>query len=199
MLLVMSDATSVHERPLPLRAVVLVEGLSDRIALEAVASRRGRSLGTEGVSVVDMGGAKNVGRFLERFGPPGLNLAIAGLYDAAEEPDVRRGLERVGLGSELSRADIERLGFFACVEDLEDELIRALGADAVLDVIRTRGELGPFRTLGKQPEWRERPVEERLRRFLGNASRKIEYAHLLVDVLAPSAVPRPLDGVLSHV
>jgi hypothetical protein len=194
------DATDgALERPVPLRAVVLVEGLSDRIALEAVASRRGRSLGAEGVSVVDMGGAKNVGRFLERFGPPGLDLAIAGLYDVAEEPDVRRGLERVGLGSELSRADIERLGFFACVEDLEDELVRAVGADGVVDVIGARGELGPFRTLSKQPEWRERPAEERLRRFLGNASRKIEYAPLLVALLDPSAVPRPLDEVLRHV
>ena len=164
----MIDATGgALERPVRLRAVVLVEGLSDRIALEAVASRRGRSLRAEGVSVVDMGGATNVGRFLERFGPPGLDVALTGLYDAAEEPDFRRALERVGLGSELSRADMERLGFFACVEDLEDELIRAIGADAVLGVIRTRGELGPFRTLSKQPEWRERPVEERLRRFLG--------------------------------
>jgi hypothetical protein len=85
------------------------------------------------------------------------------------------------------------------VEDLEDELIRAVGADAVMDVIRTRGELGPFRTLSKQPEWRGRPVEERLRRFLGNASRKIEYPSLIIELLAPSAVPRPLDGVLSHV
>jgi hypothetical protein len=200
MLLVMIDATGgALERPVSLRAVVLLEGLSDRIALEAVASRRGRYLGAEGVSVVDMGGATNVGGFLERFGPPGLDVAVTGLYDAAEEPDFRRALERVGLGSELSRADMERLGFFACVEDLEDELIRAISADAVLGVIRTRGELGPFRTLRKQPEWRERPVEERLRRFLGNSYRKTEYAPLLVAALDLSKVPRPLDGVLSHV
>jgi hypothetical protein len=89
---------------------------------------------------------------------------------------------------------MERLGFFACVEDLEDELIRAIGADVVLEVIRTRGELGAFRTLSKQPEWRERPAEERLRRFLGNASRKITYAPLLVEVVAPSAVPRAVVG-----
>jgi len=194
------DATgSARERPVPLRAVVLVEGLSDRVAVEALATRRGRSLGAEGVSVVDMGGARNVGRFVERFGPPGLDVALTGLYDAAEEPHVRRALERVGLGSQLSRAEMERLGFYACVEDLEDELIRAVGADAVVGVIRTRGELGPFRTLGKQPGWRERPVEERLRRFLGNASRKIEYAPLLVEALDPRAIPRPLDGVLGHV
>jgi hypothetical protein len=183
MLPVMIDAGGALERPVRLRAVVLVEGLSDRIALEAVASRRGRYLSAEGVLVVDMGGATNVGRFLGRFGPPGLDVALTGLYDAAEEPDFRRALERVGLGSELSRADMERLRFFACVEDLEDELIRAIGADAVLGVIRMRGELGPFRTLSQQPEWRERPVDERLRRFLGNSFRKTEYAPLLVAAL----------------
>ena len=79
----MIDATGgALELPVRLRAVVLVEGLSDRIALEAVASRHGRSLSAEGVSVVDMGGATNVGRFLERFGPPGLDVALTGLYDA---------------------------------------------------------------------------------------------------------------------
>ena len=180
------------------RAVILVEGISDRLALEVVASRCGRILSTEGVSVVAMGGAKNFGRFLDRFGPRGLGVALAGLYDAAEEPDFRRGLERAGLGSGLSRADMERLGFHACVEDLEDELIRALGADAVIEVIEARGELGSFRTLQKQPEWRGRAIEQQLRRFLGNASRKIECAPLLVEALDHSKVPRPLEEVLAH-
>jgi hypothetical protein len=120
------------------------------------------------------------------------------LYDAAEEADVRRALERAGLGSGRSRADTERLGFYACDEDLEDELIRALGADAVIEVIEARGELGSFRTLQKQPQWRSRPVERQLRRFLGNASRKIECAPLLIHALDLAKVPRPLDEVLAH-
>ena len=78
------------------RAVVLVEGMSDRRALEALAARRGRVLTADGVAVIAMGGAKNIGRFLERFGPRGSDVAVAGLYDVAEEPDVRRGLERAG-------------------------------------------------------------------------------------------------------
>jgi hypothetical protein len=39
------------------RAVVLVEGLSDRCAVEALAERRGRDLRAERVSVVPIGGA----------------------------------------------------------------------------------------------------------------------------------------------
>jgi hypothetical protein len=124
---------------------------------------------------------------------------VAGLYDAAEEPDVRRGLERAGFGSGSSRLELERLGFYACVEDLEDELIRAVGADRVMEIVEERGELGPFRTLQKQPEWRGRPPEQQLRRLLGNSSRKIDYAPLLVDALDLSKAPRPLDAVLAHV
>jgi len=178
------------------RTVILVEGMSDRLALESLASRRGRDLRVEGVSIIAMGGAKNIGRFLDQFRPRGLAVRLAGLCDEAEEPDFRLGLERAGLGSGLSRADMERLGFHVCVEDLEDELIRALGAEAVVKVIEARGELGAFRTLQKQPAWRGRPIEQQLRRFLGNRSRKIECAPLLVGALDLSSVPRPLDEVL---
>ena len=181
------------------RAVVLVEGVSDRRALEALAERRGRILTADGVAVVAMGGAKNIGRYLERFGPRGSDVAVAGLYDAAEEPDVRRGLQRAGFGSSSSPLELERVGFFACIEDLEDELIRALGADRVMEIVEERGEVGPFRTLQKQPEWRGRPAEQQLRRFLGNSSRKIDYAPLLVAALDLSKAPRPLDAVLAHV
>jgi hypothetical protein len=181
------------------RAIILVEGVSDRLALEALAARRGRHLAAEGISVIAMGGATNIGRFLERFGPRGLDVPLAGLYDDAEEPYVRGALQRVGFDPGDTRADLERAGFFACVDDLEDELIRAIGTDAVIELIRTRGELGPLRTLQKQPPWRGRPLDQQLRRFLGNASRKIEYSSLFVEALDLSNVPRPLDEVLAYV
>src|SRR4029450_3944248 len=112
-------------------AVVLVEGSSDQVALEALAQRRGRDLAGEGVAVVAMGGARNIRRFLERFGPRGLDVRLAGLCDAGEEADFRRGLEQAGLGSGIGRADMEALGFYVCDADLEDELIRCVGAAAV--------------------------------------------------------------------
>ena len=181
-------------------AVVLVEGVSDQAAVEALAERHGRHLGAEGVSVVPIGGAQAVGRYLERFGPDGLDLRLAGLCDAAEEREFRRGLEQAGLGSDLSRAELERLGFFVCEADLEDELIRALGADTVLQVIEANGDLGPFRTLQKQPAWHARPTDEQLRRFMGSGGRrKIRYARFLVEALDLAAIPRPLAGVLAHI
>jgi hypothetical protein len=184
----------------PARTVVLVEGISDQVALDALARRHGRSLEAEGISVVPIGGAQAIGRFLDRFGPSGVDIRVAGLCDAAEEGDFRRALERAGLGSELTRGAMESLGFYVCVADLEDELIRSLGAAAVEAIVEAHGDLGPFRTLQKQPAWRGRPTEEQLRRFMGSGGRrKIRYARLLVDALEPGRVPRPLDRLLAHV
>ena len=182
------------------RAVVLVEGESDRNALEALAARRGRDLAAEGIAVEPIGGAQAVGRFLERFGPRGLDLRLTGLYDAGEEPAVRRCLERAGLGADLTRAAMERLGFYACVDDLEDELIRSLGVPAVEEVVAAQGELRSFRILQRQPAQRGVPIERQLRRFLGTHSgRKIHYGRVLVEALDLARVPRPLDLVLAHV
>jgi hypothetical protein len=182
------------------RAVVLVEGVSDQVALEALAERLGRNLSAEDISILPMGGATNIRSFLDLFGPQGLDVRLAGLCDAGEEGDFRRGLERAGLGSNLSRADMEALGFYVCVADLEDELIRALGAASVEVILDAQGELGSFRTFQKQPAWQGRATKEQLRRFMGSgAGRKIRYARLLVDALHLTRVPRPLERVLAHV
>jgi hypothetical protein len=124
-----------------LRSIVLVEGPSDGAAVRALARRRGRDLDGEGVSVVSIGGYGNIGRFLDRYGPSGLGLRLACLYDAPEERHFRRGLEGAGLGSALTRADLEALGFYACDVDLEDELTRALGPAAMEEVLAAQGEL----------------------------------------------------------
>jgi hypothetical protein len=183
--------------PTPPRAVILVEGTSDAVAVETLAERRERDLAAEGVVIVPIGGAQAIGRFLGLYGP---DVKLAGLCDAAEEPEFRRALERAGQGEDLTRDGLERLGFFTCEPDLEAELIRAVGRDAVLGVAEAHGDVASFRTLQKQPEWRERPIEEQLRRWLGSGgSRKIRYARYLVEALDLDVVPRPLDGVLAAV
>ena len=181
------------------RSVVLVEGISDQIAVETLAMRLGHNLASEGVSVVSMGGVHALGYYVTQFGAQTASLGIAGLYDVGEEGVVNRTLQRAGFGSSLKRTDLEDLGFYACVVDLEDELIRALGAASVEAVIDAQGELHSFRTLQKQPEWRGQRVEDQLRRFMGSgATRKIRYARLLVDTLALDQVPRPLHLVLAQ-
>jgi hypothetical protein len=183
-----------------LRAAVLVEGESDRLALERLALRRGRDLPADGVVIVPMGGAKSITRFLREYGPDGRDLHLAGLYDDREERDFRRGLERTGFGPGRTRADLEALGFFACVDDLEDELIRAVGTEVVEAIVEAQGELRSLRTLQKQPAQQGRPVARQLQRFMGSISgRKAKYAPLLIDALDLDRVPRPLDAVLAQV
>lgn len=187
-------ATSPLSRldPVAPGAVVLVEGVSDQLAVEALAARRGRDLAAEGVAVVPIGGAGNIRRFLDLLIPQGIRLA--GLCDAGDQDDFRLAVERAGLGSELGRA-----GFYVCDADLEDELIRCLGAARVERIVEAEGELGRFRTFQKQPAQRARSIEAQLRRFMGTrGGRKIQYAPVLVGALDLDRVPRPLDGVLAH-
>ena len=179
------------------RAVVLVEGVSDQVALETLARRRGRDLAAEGVSVLAVGGAQAIGRFLKLYGPGGSDVELAGLCDAGEEGALRRALERAGFGVDLDRAEMERLGFYVCDRDLEDEVIRCLGASVVEEVLAAEGKLRSFRTYQKQLAHRARPTEDQLRGFLTNW--KIELAGPLVEALDLTRVPRPLDGVLTHV
>jgi hypothetical protein len=166
----------------------------------ALAARLGRDLQEEMVEVVSLGGATNVGRFLEELYAAGRRQRLAGLYDAAEEHYFRRGLERGGHGPVPDRARLEELGFFACETDLEDELIRALGVPAVEAVIEQQGDLLSWRILQRQPAQRGRTPEEQLHRFLGTRSgRKSIYARLLIQVLDLDRVPAPLEAVLRQV
>jgi hypothetical protein len=169
------------------RGVVLVEGTSDRGAVETLARRRGRDLDAEGVSVVAMGGYGNLPRLLEQY----RGLDVAGLYDAREERHFLRALDCA------NRSELERIGFYACVRDLEDELTRAVGSAGMERVLAENNELRAFRTYQRQPAHRAEPLEEQLHGFMWN--RKQTYAVLLVDALDLERVPRPLDRVLTHV
>jgi hypothetical protein len=178
---------------------ILVEGWSDQAALEALAHRRGLNLAAERIVILPVGGATNTGNFLDALGPPGLGVQLAGLVDANEEQHLWRGLERVGLGTNLGRAGAEALGFFVCDADLEDELIRALGAPTVERLLAVQGELESFRRFQNQPAQRARERHAQLRRFMGTrARRKIRYGALLANALDLRCVPRALDAVLAH-
>jgi hypothetical protein len=182
------------------QAVVLVEGISDQIAVETLAARGGRDLGAERVVVLPAGGAHAIRRYLEQLGPAGAGLRLAGLCDSGEENVVRSGLASAGIGSPRTRAGMERLGFYVCVEDLEDELIRAIGPARVVEFVDSQGDLGSLRSLQRQPQWRGQPAGAQLRRFLGSgARRKLRYARLLVGAVDLDRLPRPLESVLTRV
>jgi hypothetical protein len=182
-------------------SAILVEGWSDQAALEALARRRDLDLRAEGIGVVPIGGITNVAKFTEALGPRGLGLRLGGLCDAAEESYLFGCLCRARLtgASALTRAEAETIGFFVCDADLEDELVRALGTDAVERILTAEGEMSSFRRFQAEPAQRGRVTQAQLRRFIGTrARRKIRYGTLLVDALDLERVPRPLDLVLSH-
>ncbi|TQJ08932.1 hypothetical protein FB458_2033 [Lapillicoccus jejuensis] len=177
---------------------VLVEGESDARAVEALARRAG----LDGASyvVVAMGGVTNVGRHLRELVDERPDALVAGLCDAGEVDVVARALTRSGFGRALDRWDLAALGFFVCEADLEDELLRALGDGAALEVVEGQGDLRSFHAMPEQAPHRDRPLRQRLRRFLGSGSgRKIRYAPLLVEALPAGAEPAPLAALVAHV
>ncbi|MDT6983180.1 TOPRIM nucleotidyl transferase/hydrolase domain-containing protein [Streptomyces lusitanus] len=174
---------------LSLRTVVLLEGLSDAAAVDALAARHGRDLAAGGVCVLPMGGAMNVGRFSALLGPRGLGLRLTGLCDERELGYYTRGWERAGADSD---------GVFVCAADLEDELIRALGVERVTELVQEQGEFRALSTFLRQPAQRGRPAQQQLRRFLGTKKgRKIRYGRVLVEALGEERVPAPLEGLLA--
>lgn len=185
------DAARALAVQLGVRTAVLLEGPSDLAAVEALAARRGRDLAAEGVCVVPMGGAMSVGRYAGLLGPPGLGLRLTGLCDEGEQRFYARGLKRAGA---------PHGGFFVCVRDLEDELIRALGTARVEEIVRAEDDLRAWQTFLRQPAQHGRARHQQLRRFLGTKKgRKIRYGRLLVDALdlGLEQVPTPLDDLLT--
>ena len=153
---------------------MLVEGESDRIALETLAAR----MGTRMPRIRVVGGSKGARRAVEELA----GERLIGLVDVGERRDFERVLDTV----------------FVCDPDLEAEFVRALGVAGVEAVIAEQGELDSFRSLQGQPFQRERPVEAQLARFFGGRSgNKARYARLLAEAVPLERVPPPLAALLA--
>lgn len=182
--------------------VVLVEGRSDAVVVEALAEARGLDTTDGIVRVVAMGGVTNIRAHLTRQAREA-DVHVLGLCDAPEERHFLRALQETGRPV-TTRREMAALGFFVCVQDLEDELLRALGPEAVEAALSDLGHLSRFRTFQRQPEWRDRGLHDQLHRFAGSGSgRKLALASRLARQLTPATTPRPLaelvEGMLSAV
>jgi hypothetical protein len=163
--------------------VVLVEGHSDVAALEVLADAHGVR---DRLDLVAMGGVTNIRRYLVALAGERPDAVVLGLCDAGE----RRYLEQApGLA-----------GVFVCDRDLEDELIRAVGPDRVVELLDELGELRRFRTFQDQPEWRGRDLGDQLHRFAGTRSgRKAIFARRVAQAVEATHVPRPLAALFAAV
>lgn len=164
------------------RVVVLVEGHSDALVVRLLAQRRG--LGPE---VVPMGGITNVRRYAAALLAEHPGVVLLGLGDAGE----RRYLEKL---------EPPLAGVFVCERDLEEELLRALPAGVVLEVVEATGVLPSFRVFQGQPGWRDRDLVSQVRRFAGAGSgRKALLAEALAARLEEGTTPAPLAALLDAV
>jgi hypothetical protein len=188
--------------------VVLVEGESDRAAVEAAALLCRIDLLRLDAVVLSMDGVTNIRHHLRRHGPAGDRRRILGLCDSAESPVVGRALAEYSDMSPEAVAGLEsgdpillaHHGFQVCRRDLEDELIRAIGTRGVIDIIDAVGERRAWHSMQQQPAQRDRPVADQLRRWLGSgARRKIQYAPLLIAALPPERLPTPLSALLAAI
>lgn len=118
--------------PLTSSRVVIVEGISDRLILERLADLTGRNLDRLGVSIIEAGGYGDMGSLDKLFGENGFNVPISILIDADAENTVAKQL---GVpSSELSHRSV-----WVSRNDLEDEYVRALGADTVWEALQSSG------------------------------------------------------------
>jgi len=174
------------------RTLVLVEGDSDAGAVRALAELIGCDLDLHRIRILSAGGVTNFAKVLAEFVRTDPSAGFCGLYDVADEWHVRRALASAGRPI-AAHESLESVGFFACVADIEDELIRALGTEAVERVLEAQAELSSFRRFQAMPPYRRVPVHDQLHRFLGTrATRKIRCAQRLVEVLDLARLPRPL-------
>jgi hypothetical protein len=179
---------------------VIVEGTTDQLALTLAARRLGRDLEAEGITVMPIGGAHAINGFLTELLGKNPEVRIAGLCDEGEEDVFRAALERAGYGSNLSRSDLERLGFFTCNVDLEDELIRAAGTSAFAILTEAAGDARAWYTFQRQPAWQGHDTHQQFRRFVRSVSeRNVRYIRAIVEMLEPSRLPRPLRLLLAYV
>src|SRR5206468_8152552 len=134
-----------------IRTLVLVEGDSDVSAVRALANLIGCDLGLYDIQIRSCHGVTNFSRVLAEFVRAHPGAEFCGMYDVADEWHVRRALANVSI-SVAAHESLESVGFFACVADLEDELIRALGAEAVERVLEAQAELISFRRFQAMPQ-----------------------------------------------
>lgn len=185
-------------QPATIRTLVLVEGESDAAAVRALSNLIGLDLARHHVWLQSTNGVTNYSRALSTFTLEHPHAKFCGLYDVADERYVRRALS--GVATPITDGtSVESFGFFACVADLEDELIRALGTESAERVIEEQGELASLRRFQAMPQHRGTPVQQQLRRFLcTRATRKIRSAQRLVEALTVDQLPRPLAGLAAR-
>jgi putative ATP-dependent endonuclease of OLD family len=110
--------------------VIAVEGISDRVIIEATATAMGISLDRCGALVIELDGADKFRHVHKLIGPDGFGVRVLGLVDEAEKGPWLTALGgRSALGTSL----------WVCEPDLEAEYCNGLTAQVVAQALITAG------------------------------------------------------------
>ena len=119
--------------PLTARRVVGVEGISDRIVLERAAELTGRELDRLSASLVETGGAGDMGAIWQLFGPDGFDVPMSLLIDRDAVTDTASKLG-------VAEADLNSHSVWISERDLEEEYTAAIGSDVLWNAIDASGQ-----------------------------------------------------------
>ena len=118
--------------PLTARHIIFVEGISDRIVLERVAELTGRELDRLGVTIMEVGGCKNMKHVWSLFGADGFDIPTSILIDEDAVPDVPKYLN-------IQQDEFEQNSVWASLKDLEDEYVQALDRNTFVSELLSSG------------------------------------------------------------
>ena len=115
--------------PLTARSILLVEGPSDRLICDRVASHQGIDLNRAGVATFELNGSGLFDLTYRLFGPAGFSRSLFALLDE----DARSNWAQV---AGVPATDLETDGrFYVCDPDLEGVYVAALGVTRVLELL----------------------------------------------------------------
>ena len=118
--------------PLTARHIIFVEGISDRIVLERVAELTGRELDRLGVTIMEVGGCKNMKHVWSLFGADGFDIPTSILIDEDAVPDVPKYLN-------IQQDEFEQNSVWVSLKDLEDEYVQALDRNTFVSELLSSG------------------------------------------------------------
>lgn len=177
--------------------VILVEGLSDVASLRALAASRGLDEAQHVFQLVSIGGVTTIRHHLNHLATEQPSARPAGLCDGPEERFFARAL-RYGGHQVESRQDMERLGFFVCERDLEEEVIRRSDPRPPRESWLTCGRSGGFaRSSASRSGATDRSTSGSGDSRGWHRERKVLLAERLAEMLTRATTRRPLSALVA--
>jgi putative ATP-dependent endonuclease of OLD family len=180
----------VHDRLEPLTAarIVAVEGLSDRILVQAAARALGKDLDQLGIAIVEAFGAGSMGIIHKLFGEPGFGIPMAILVDK----DAAKATAKM-LG--VQETDLLSASVWVSQRDLEEEYVTALGPSASWAALTASGRFKKG-ALANSPAAASQTVEN-VAEFCRRE--KVLAAMSIAPHFTPGTLPASIGALLAQV